>query len=136
MARIYVATGFMNYRTAREWMNDLREAGHTITHDWTNTDEFDQYGLPMGGKLTREKNIEYGTADMEGVRQADVVVLLPYLSLYGALIEAGMAIALGKRVMVLQPTRDSVFWYLPAVEVYTDPDELRRVLEIKEKASV
>ena len=117
--KIYVATGLENAPKARELMEMLRAAGHTITYDWAEH-----------GPVWREGSArlrEVGMAELAGVTQADAVIaLLP--GGRGTHTEIGAALASGKPVLLwaehgsaehgtLQPTNSTTcaFYYHPLV---------------------
>lgn len=100
----YVATGYDNKAMHNDVRDALASRGWRLTHDWTLRDEAD------GPRASAE-------ADLEGVRGADVVVVvLPGGE--GTHAELGMALALGKRTFVcardeVEFKRESVFLHHP-----------------------
>lgn len=131
--RIYTASAFGNYRRVREFNDYARDLGHSITFDWTLTEEFDENG---DLKIDRENNwdahldggvaLRYAEADMEGVTTADLLVFIADEGEpFGALIEVGAALAYGVMIWAIQPQRRSVFWALPRVMIF-DSEEVAR----------
>jgi nucleoside 2-deoxyribosyltransferase len=85
--KIYVASKWEEKDRVQELMALLREAGHEITYDWTQC-----------GTYNRTQAIH----DLRGVADADVFVGVfekdvPYA---GALVELGIALALGKPIYI------------------------------------
>jgi hypothetical protein len=129
--KLYIASRFGNYERVRAFIDDATEAGHEITHDWTRTEEFDEWGHPQGGdgsQLPREEQARHAQADLNAAAAADVVVLLPVPDMGGAYVEVGYALAHGRRVIVAGVGRFLIFWGLPAVEVLPDEAAARRAL--------
>lgn len=116
---IYVAGRFREYERVRAVVDEIIAIGHEITHDWTRSLEFDENGRPLvpieesTKALTPSDSKKYALDDLQGVRDADIMILLADSEgLYGALIEAGIAIECAVEVWLVDPIRDSVFWYL------------------------
>ncbi len=130
---IYVASKFQQYERARRLMDDLSEAGHTITHDWTRSDQFGRNGHPVfksEQEIPTEARRGYAVADLRGVRTADLVVYLADTLSAGANVEVGSAIALGIEVYVVDPEVYTVFWDHPLVTVFPTEDMVRRTLGV------
>lgn len=110
---IYVAG--KNLNTARALMTMLESRGHDITFDWTEIE-------------SKDAAIHYSLRMKEGVEESDVLVLDGLQDgMLGAYIETGMAIALGKQVVVFdiyQEVKSSVFWNLDNVTVVYSFNEL------------
>lgn len=133
--RIYVAGRFRRYEECRALMDDLTDAGYIITHDWTRSDEFDGSGHPHGAdeKMGCREQRDYALDDLEGVRTADLLVVLAHDSLCGALIEVGAALASGIPVWVCDPWRHTVFWHHPLVSVMSELD-MRKALGLPDNS--
>ena len=101
--RIYVAAKWEDKANAALLMNQLREAGHTITYDWTTCSVCDE---------------EQALRDMEAVLDADAFVGifvkdLPYL---GSVAEFGMAAICGMPCYLIGHAIDAcIFTKLPNV---------------------
>ena|SRR5467141_3758616 len=107
--RVYVASKFENYSRVREVMFQLVEAGHTITYDWTQCDQFteDQASKDMAGVMTAHALVFIAEKD------------LPYR---GAYVEFGMAIARGIPVYIMGRHIDQcIFTKLPQVQYGIEP---------------
>lgn len=97
--KIYVAGKFEDRESIRALYVILRQHKHTITLDWTNHDH------PESDK----EQEEWAIADIEGVKQCDILIAL-FLRDYryrGALIEVGVALGLGKPVIILGRNENS-----------------------------
>ncbi len=111
--KAYIATKFQN-RLGFEIARALLElSGHEITHDWTQ--ESDE-GLEEPVRTLYRQHCAIN--DMMGVQEADVVILLPTeAKMAGAFVELGIALALNKRVLIVDGFREEVqpniFYFLP-----------------------
>ena len=131
--RIYVAGRFTHYERCRALMDALTDEGHTITMDWTRTDEFGPDGHPKHtehGKaapttIPQERLARHALNDIQGCVTAELVVVLADEVLTGALIELGAALAAGVPVWVCAPYRWTIFWEHPLVTVLGSEQEAR-----------
>lgn len=130
---------FSSYERVRAFCDDLRSAGHEVTHDWTRTDEFGPDGHPhaVEGDLAPGAAARYAMTDLShGVRRADVCVFLAEDAgeggFCGSLIEFGYAMATAIPVLVVAPWRPSIFWHLPGVTVLPDEPAARDALGMRE----
>lgn len=114
---IYVAGKTHDFPKVREVQQCVRAHGHTITHDWTTSVELhgpDHQGEP----LTFPEAEMIAEQDVDGVREADLVIVIPHERLTGTLIEIGIAVGLGIDVVFLGPPHPrSVFWAHPRVRM-------------------
>lgn len=116
--KIYVAGKFETRDRVQGVMQRLIAKGHEITHDWTLEDPAGK----SGAELARFQQ-DCACADFGGVRAADLVLVLNHDRLFGGAAEMGMALALGKRVYVVEPQiRDNIFFHLPPAWVQLFPD--------------
>lgn len=113
MARIYVAGKKLT--RARLLMNVLRGCGHEITYDWATSFSDDN---------PNEKAVE----ELKAVRRADLVVYLWELGQESARYEAGMAMGLGKPIIV-SGGPDSFFFKLPDVFCVERDDQIIGVID-------
>jgi hypothetical protein len=111
MAKIYVASNEVS--RAKKIMNELIQAGHVITFDWT---------------IDIEKEQEQGKAEKpllerEAIRECDVLVYLWKENQESARFEAGMAMGLRKTIIV---STDHKAWFfaLPEVIQITSDSEI------------
>jgi hypothetical protein len=131
--RVYVAGRFTHYERCRALMDELAATGHTITHDWTRTEEFGDDGHPVfeakdESGIPPERLAMHAQDDVRGVRTADLVVVLADDQLCGALIEIGCALAYDVPVWVVAPWRWTIFWEHPLVDRFETVDEVRDLL--------
>ena len=105
--KIYVATKFEYKEAARAAMQTLRDAGHSITYDWTAAE---------GSQST------IAFAEVDAVATSDVVMVLTIesVSLKGAWFEAGVAYGLRyagyrNQVIIVSPDRQTIFEELDGI---------------------
>lgn len=101
MMDVYVATKAENYPMARVFMRALEEAGHDITHDWTVTVE--ELGPGPEDISTRRRS---AIADLKGVVECDIFILIMHKDMVGSLIEYGAALALNKPIYIVVDVED------------------------------
>ena len=92
--QFYIATKLENHAEHNRLRDWLTERGHQITYDWTRHGPVFSKGL----RVVREVAI----AECRGVAQADVVIVL-WPGGRGTHVELGVAIALGKWVILCSP---------------------------------
>src|SRR5688572_24206659 len=138
--KIYVATSFKCQKEFHEFREKLEANGHTISHDWTKED---------ASKVPEDERPAYldrcARADLKGVYDADVVVLLAKPKMAGAFVELGYALGVGKPILVVgakdKGNQDCIFYHLnvpvqlalfdtqdEAVNILTAADELAKKL--------
>lgn len=106
--RIYVASAFANKAEVRDLQKLLRMDGHVITHDWTTEDASH---LVPGSFEWHEFLQDCGDADLQGVIEADALVLIAHPEMRDTRFEAGVAVGMGIPVYVLNAHRAvSVFY--------------------------
>lgn len=102
MAKIYVASN--EVERAKKVMESLISAGHTITFDWTLDIETE----------TENSKTTKPLREREAIRECDVLIYLWKENQESARFEAGMAMGLGKRIIVVAPHK-AWFFALPEV---------------------
>lgn len=102
----------------------LMKAGFVVTHDWTEA--VDMHGANNEhGTLTEEDLCACAHADLCGVRQADILVLLaPENASTGAWVELGLALALGRRVFIAGRCEQCIFTWLPQCQRFETDEAL------------
>jgi len=132
-------------------MDLLRAQGIAVTHDWTTYEE--TYGDGATLETVRQKFVQgvsspqdqsrYGTYanfDLDGVREADLVVMImdqPEYEYRGTFTELGAALSLGKPVIMTGPSTvraaTNVFYWHSGIEqrVADTEEALRLVLQQK-----
>lgn len=137
--KLYIASRFGNYERVRAFVDAAKDAGHTITHDWTRTEEFGPDGHPTtgdGSQLPISEQARHAQADLDAAAEADAVVLLPVPDMGGAYVEVGYALGHGRRVIVARQGRFLIFWGLPAVTLLPDEAAAREMLGMVEALDV
>lgn len=124
--RIYVAATFTRYEEVRALNDRLREAGHSITYDWTRTAAFGPDGHPLGDgyDLPEAVQARYAQEDLDAVARAEVLLALGEGDSLGWPVEVGAALAFGSCIVYLvAPRKPTVFWALPRVRVFDGVEE-------------
>lgn len=118
---IYVASATEQLVLVEHYVDRLRSAGFLITYEWTK--DVREGGFKPDVELSDVQRRYAARMDSHGVKMADMVwVVTPATKSQGCgmWIEMGMALALGKRIIVSGPlSRRSVFAEL-AEAVYDD----------------
>jgi len=113
MAKIYVAGKQLD--RARSIMNILRTHGHEITYDWAT-----DYSEDESEQRVRD--------ELNGVRDADILVYLWESNQESARYEAGMAMGLGKKIIVSNGP-NSFFFKLPGIYRVDSDDKIIAEIE-------
>jgi len=122
--KFYVASKFEHASAVSRAIAELTVAGHAVTLDWTKHEQFD-WNKPREAERLAWK---YSYLDVEGVRSADVFIMLTYngLSMRGAYVELGVALGLGKLVYIVGEQPRNIFSFYPGVRVV---ESLEQVIE-------
>jgi hypothetical protein len=113
---VYVAGRFTKKSLVREAQAALREAGHTITFDWTNEDTT---GLKSENRLQYLAAAAY--RDQIGVESADAILVMHDDTGRGLFVEFGLALSDKSKLIVVvggmrgKHPEGCVFYYLPRV---------------------
>lgn len=96
---LYVATKAENWWAAAFIADWLKREGHEITYEWWH----DVKGLGPGAEKSDDPTIRERLArhDVDGARDADIVIVLVYPGMQGSFVEYGIALGLGHPVFVL-----------------------------------
>ena len=106
---------------ARSVMNALRAAGHEITFDWTTIDHLRPYD--ENAAASREAAVK----ESHGVKDADVLIVLPHDQGVGIYVELGIAIGSGVPVRVVTNVESrTMFFHHPLVKKV---DSLEQILK-------
>jgi hypothetical protein len=116
MSKIYVAG--KNIKRAKSVMDMLRQHGHTITFDW----------LIDIRNETDATNIQKAYLEREGIREADILVYLWEPDQESARYEAGMAMGLGKKILIVG-NHQSFFFKLPEVILVENDSDILSVIQ-------
>jgi nucleoside 2-deoxyribosyltransferase len=101
----------------------LKSSGHEITSRWLQ-----KTFLPVS-EHTPEERCEIALEDVEDVLRADALVLVAGPDKYsgGKFVEAGIALGLGKSVVVIGRRENMLLWH-PAVVAVDTPEQASHVL--------
>ena len=127
--KVYVAASFEQTEEVREVQRLLREAGHTITADWTVHEEI--ANLPTE-KERNELRKRYVIEDVEGVKSASTyILLLGDRKSTGAHIELGIAIGAGTKNIILVGKADpnQLFYSHSGIVIVPDVATLLKLLK-------
>lgn len=128
MSLIYLASRYSRYPEMQKVRDELEALGHVITSRWINGDhQIDDAGLSVQAK--EEERVRFATEDVSDLVRADIVVSFTEAprssnSRGGRHVEHGMALALGKRCLVIGH-RENVFHCLPEVQFFETWSEAR-----------
>lgn len=92
--RIYLAAPWANRNDAAAEGRKIEARGHTITEPWWNHPE----------STDREELVRQAQRDIEGIVAADFVIVLQLALSEGKAVETGIAMALMKPIVVVNPS--------------------------------
>ena len=102
----------------------LVDLGHTVAHDWTQLDSDMKRPYPV------DKARQIAQADLDGVNNADVFIIIGDESGTGMYVELGIALAKAARVYAIGTNNDAtVFHFLPTVKRFETFEEVLKDLE-------
>lgn len=123
----YVAGRFSDWRLIRDVQDVLRAEGYWITYDWTiHAEPKEAQAAEWKGEIDPQAQRTAALTDLEAAHDAGLLVLVCNGDMAGALgcfVEFGAAAVAGRRIDVIAPARNSIFWHLPNVTVYASVDE-------------
>lgn len=126
--RIYTASKFENAAFVRDFNVKLRDLGHIVTWDWTNTREFQPDGTVL--KATPEDRRSYAMLDYAGVMACELLIMIDFTTqLRGGAWEAGIAVGAGKEVWIVNYQHTVIFDDLPQVRIVSDPNVALSLLD-------
>lgn len=118
---IYIAAPFRDREQMPAIATQLEDAGFHITHKWWLVDDV---GHDDEDHITT--NAEHATKDIEGVLNADVVLLINTGKSEGKAIEQGVALAAGLPIVAVGKRGEhssNLFHYLPDYKWVSTLDE-------------
>lgn len=125
--RFYVASSIRNKAKVQEVFDFLSQRGHSVTTDWTLTDDIPEEDR----EASRDYIRTLAKRDFEGIRECDVFLMLSEpaegRSMY---VELGVALAaheaIGRPAVLVLGSRNnqSIFYYHYAVVRVQDMDDL------------
>jgi hypothetical protein len=106
--KIYICGGSSEMDLVAGYMRDLRDTGHSITHDWIATIRSNGDANPrVASNCLRAK---WATDDLRGIERADIVwVILPIKPSLGCAFEAGYVAGFGDRFIISGDWRATIF---------------------------
>lgn len=117
--KIYLAARYSRRDSMRLLRDELVRMGHTVTSRWLETEWANR--PDQSSAAPPEYREKYAEIDMEDVKAADCVINFTEApgdsSLGGRHVEFGLAVAWGKRLVVVGH-RENLFHHLPGVEFY------------------
>lgn len=120
--KVYIAGPWADRELVKVISQGFDDRGVEITHRWWDFE---------GDYSEVEKMAEYARLDLEGVRAADVLVLINTRKSEGKAVEQGLALAWGKPIIgVGEKGAESknVFHHLPAYTWVDDPSGVWEIL--------
>ncbi len=115
MASFYIATTLSNNKEHNRLRDFLVTSGHHITYDWTNHCSVQKDGI--------ERISEVASLESKGIENADYVFVI-FPACRATHTELGMAIALGKRIVLCgqEENKDETcaFYHHPNVDAWFD----------------
>jgi len=126
---VYVAASFEETTQVRALYALLRNAGHAITHDWTHESSEGKTDDELAAYLN-----DCAEADLVGVEECDVLVLLPHKRGKGMYVELGFALAAEKDVICIGDVDEfsCIFFRLDEIIWIKDTSELLAALDALE----
>jgi nucleoside 2-deoxyribosyltransferase len=111
MGKLYIGSSLYNAEEVRKARDKFIAAGHSITYDWTT----------HGKVTTKEELQKYGEEELNGVAQCDVFFMMQP-SRYGTHIEFGIALGLGKPIVMIvdHDSETKTFYMLKNVHRFDD----------------
>lgn len=128
---IYLASRYSRFQEMQQHRAELERLGHTVTSRWINGDhQIDDAGLSVQAK--EAERIRFAQEDQSDLIAAECVISFTEVprssnSRGGRHVEHGMALALGKRVIVVGH-RENVFHCLPEIEFFENWPDARASL--------
>lgn len=110
--RVYLAAAWKERAMMPEIARQFEKAGHQVTHRWWEYEEPPGCNYPSNDESPELEDI--AASDYIGVVQCDALVLLNTQKSEGKAVETGIAIALGKPI-ILVGTRSNIFHYCGCV---------------------
>jgi hypothetical protein len=113
--RVYLAGSWKDIVPMGKLKQRLVAAGIEVVSDWTEREADEDQNL-----VSRR---QAALLDFEQVRQCNTLVIVNAMKSEGKACEMGMALASGKRVILIGPRDTNVFYDLPQVEQVASADE-------------
>lgn len=120
---IYLAARYSRREELCDYREELQALGHTVTSRWLNGNhQIEDAGLSTEG--AHNERVRFAQEDWDDLMAADTVICFTESPRSGPArggrhVEAGAALATGKRVIVVG-FRENVFYCLPQVEFHPE----------------
>lgn len=114
--KFYIGSGLKNCELVNYYSKMLEENGWKHTYNWAKN---------FKGNETIEDLIEYSKLEQDGIKEADVIIILLPAG-RGTHIELGMALALNKKIFLCSATEEE-FGIENTVNFYQLPSMVRLV---------
>lgn len=122
MRRIYIATSRSNVLAAQLAARDIRCAGHYVVSRWHERPE---ELTAREHDLSDQRRTEIAMANHSDLTRANTTILLAHPDCRGALVELGLAFAMGQDVLVVGDYRSiSLMTALQRVGLYGSLDQV------------
>lgn len=128
MMKFYIGSGLKNCELVNYYSKMLEENGWKHTYNWAKN---------FKGNETIEDLIEYSKLEQDGIKEADVIIILLPAG-RGTHIELGMALALNKKIFLCSATEEEFsientvnFYQLPSMVrlVGTADENIREIIK-------
>lgn len=109
--KFYIAGRTSQAKNIKQMMEIILEKGHQISFDWTSTADIKR---PYSEHVTEVETMSIG--EIEGIKQADIFIIIGDESGTGMYVEMGVAIASGTKIYAIGAYNDvTVFHFHPNV---------------------
>lgn len=129
--KIYVATKFDSWKAAYSAQGLLRSDGHDCTSSWVYIAKElkGDCSIVPSSSIPRRNN---ALLDLADVKRCDaLLVLVPEAGGAGMWVEVGMALALGKRVLLVGQGAEERCVFCELCEIYPDLKAARSALSVE-----
>lgn len=117
--KFFVSGKIGDETTAQQVMNALKDAGHTISFDWTSIRHLKPYDQNVS------ESREAAVLEARAVKDADVLVVAAHDKGVGMYVELGIAIGAGVPVRVISAdVSRTMFFHHPLVRIVNAVDEI------------
>lgn len=117
--RLFVSGKIGEEAEARRTMDQLEALGHQVTFDWTRIEHLKPY------EANAEASADAAVLEVEGVKQADALVVIAHERGVGMYVELGVALGMGKHVYVVWPgSSRTMFFHHPLVKMVSSVADL------------
>ena len=127
--KIYLAARYSDKVIIAARKRELEAMGYDVVSTWTDEPDSPQVNLSDVADLVLTI---YAARDCEEIRSADMMIFFSISPLEatkrgGRHVEFGMALSLGKKMLVCGP-KENIFHYLPLIEQFDTWDQVKKRL--------